>query len=189
MTRKVSVAVVNAMNDAYETTIGATPVMQFRTGAPPANCAAADTGTLLASLTLPSDWLTASSSGVKSKSGTWSGTGAAAGDTGYYRIKDSGLTTCHEQGTVGYSSTAWLVSTAYILGQKVNNGGNVYNCTTVGTSASSGGGPTGTGTGITDGTAVWAYVSAVPDMAMDNINIAIAQSVVVNTFTVTQAGN
>ena len=51
---------------------------------------------------------------------------------------------------------AWAASTAYTVGETVSNGGNTYVCTTAGTSAASGG-PTGTGTGITDGTAVWNY--------------------------------
>lgn len=51
---------------------------------------------------------------------------------------------------------AWVASTAYAVGALVSNGGNLYLCTTAGTSASSGG-PSGTGGAITDGTAVWAY--------------------------------
>lgn len=53
---------------------------------------------------------------------------------------------------------SWAISIAYTTGQWVANGSNVYVCTTSGTSASSGGGPTGTGTGIIDGTCVWNYV-------------------------------
>ena len=44
-----------------------------RTGAPPANCAAPDTGTLLCEIALPADWMAASAAGVKAKSGTWQG--------------------------------------------------------------------------------------------------------------------
>lgn len=55
------------------------------------------------------------------------------------------------------TATAWAGTTAYALGAWVYNGANVYACTTAGTSAGAGG-PTGTGTGIVDGTAVWAYV-------------------------------
>lgn len=54
---------------------------------------------------------------------------------------------------------AWSPSTAYSLGARAYNGGNVYRCVTSGTSASSGG-PTGTGASITDGNCAWAYVSA-----------------------------
>jgi hypothetical protein len=50
--------------------------------------------------------------------------------------------------------SAWAPSTAYIVGNVVTNGDGIYQCTTSGTSAGSGG-PTGVGTGITDGTVVW----------------------------------
>lgn len=52
----------------------------------------------------------------------------------------------------------WVGSTAYSLGQKIVNGGNAYYCTSTGTSAASGG-PSGTGTGIVDGTCVWKYIT------------------------------
>lgn len=52
---------------------------------------------------------------------------------------------------------AWAVSTAYALNDlRENDGGNAYIVTTAGTSAASGG-PTGTGTGIADGSVVWSY--------------------------------
>lgn len=101
MTLQYSVAVRNAKLDAVETGIGVTPIMRIRTGAPPANCAAADTGTVLATLALPSDWLAAAAAGVKSKSGTWQDASAdAAGTAAHFRIYDSAGTTCHAQGTV-----------------------------------------------------------------------------------------
>ena len=58
--------------------------------------------------------------------------------------------------TTGYLAEAWAISTAYEVGQLRLNGSNVYVCRTAGTSAGSGG-PTGTGTGIADGTVVWDY--------------------------------
>jgi hypothetical protein len=100
MTIQTSVAVRNAANDARETAIGTSPKLQLRTGAQPANCAAADSGTLLAELSLPSDWLGASASGAKALAGTWSGTAIAAGTAAHFRIKDTAGTTCHMQGTV-----------------------------------------------------------------------------------------
>jgi hypothetical protein len=99
MARKYSTALRDAWNSTYETTIGTAPVLELRTGAAPANCAAADSGTLLASLTLPADWQGNSASGVSAKAGTWAGTAVANGDVGHYRLKSSGGT-CHEQGTV-----------------------------------------------------------------------------------------
>lgn len=62
---------------------------------------------------------------------------------------------CTTEGTA--NGTIWVASTNYAVGDTVNNSGNVYQCTTAGTSAASGG-PTGTGTSITDGTVVWAYI-------------------------------
>lgn len=50
----------------------------------------------------------------------------------------------------------WVGSTPYTAGGFLVNGLNVYLCTHSGTSASSGG-PTGTGSVITDGSVVWAY--------------------------------
>jgi hypothetical protein len=101
MAIQYSVAVRDAQNDAFESTIGTAPTLEIRTGAPPANCAAADSGTLLATGALPSDWLTASSSGTKSKNGTWTVTGQAGAGSGtaggHFRIKQGG--TCHMQGT------------------------------------------------------------------------------------------
>jgi hypothetical protein len=96
-----SVTVRNAQLDALETAIGTTPLLRLYTGTIPANCAAARTGTLLAEMTLPSDWLAAASAGSKSKSGTWQDFAAnAAGTIGYWSIHDSGGTNCHLQGSV-----------------------------------------------------------------------------------------
>lgn len=100
MSLQYSVAVRNAQLDVVESTIGTAPILYLRTGAPPANCATADSGTLLDSITLPSDWMAAASSGAKAKSGTWTISGDAAGTIGHFRIKDSSGTTCHIQGTV-----------------------------------------------------------------------------------------
>ncbi len=97
---QLSVAVRNARANAVETTIGTAPRLQLRSGAPPANTAAADTGTLLCEITLPSDWMADAASGSKLRLGTWSGTGAAAGTAAHFRIKDTPGTTTHMQGTV-----------------------------------------------------------------------------------------
>lgn len=101
MAVQFSVAVRNARLNAIEATIGTSPKLQLRTGAQPATCATADSGTLLIELTLPSDWVGAGSSGATALAGTWTGTAVAAGTAAHYRIKDSAGTTCHEQGSVG----------------------------------------------------------------------------------------
>lgn len=65
-----------------------------------------------------------------------------------------------------HNPTAWQASTAYVIGQYVINGTltarHVYVCTDAGTSAGSGG-PTGRGTGITDGGCEWDCVNIEPD--------------------------
>lgn len=99
MARQFSTSVRSARAQAIETTIGTAPKLQLRTGAPPANCAASASGTLLCEIDLPSDWVT-ESGGVLTKAGTWSDVGVAAGSIGHYRIVDTAGTTCHEQGTV-----------------------------------------------------------------------------------------
>jgi hypothetical protein len=90
----------DAQNDLWESILGTSPTLELRTGAPPASCAAADSGTLVASMSLPADFMSASSGGVKSKLGTWQDPSAdAAGVIGHFRLKTSGGT-CKIQGTV-----------------------------------------------------------------------------------------
>ncbi len=101
MAVQLSTAVRNARLDAIETTISTAAVLRIYTGAAPANCAAANSGTLLAEMTLPSDWMAAASGGAKSLSGTWNDTSAnGTGTAGHFRIYESSATTCHIQGTV-----------------------------------------------------------------------------------------
>lgn len=60
-----------------------------------------------------------------------------------------------------HQGAPWTPSTAYEVGdlhQNKSNGAAGYICTTAGTSASSGDGPIGTGTGIEDGTVAWDYI-------------------------------
>ena len=101
MALQLSAAVRNARVNVIETTIGASAVLKIRTGAAPADCAAADSGTVLATLTLPSDWMAAASGGAAAKSGTWQDASAdAAGTAAHFRLYASDGTTCHLQGTV-----------------------------------------------------------------------------------------
>jgi hypothetical protein len=96
-----SVSVRNARLDSIESTIGVSAILKIRTGAPPANCAAADSGTVLATLNLPADWMAAAAAGAKAKSGTWQDASADnAGTAGHWRLYASDGVTCHLQGTV-----------------------------------------------------------------------------------------
>lgn len=100
MALQFSVAVRNARLDAIESAAGVSAVLRIRTGAAPTNCAAADTGTVLADLTLPADYLAAASGGTKTMSGTWQDLVAdATGVAAHWRLYDSTGTTCHAQGT------------------------------------------------------------------------------------------
>jgi hypothetical protein len=91
----------NAQLDAIETTIGTAPILKIRTGAKPTAAGDADAGTVLATITLPSDWMSAASGGVKALLGTWQDASAdATGTAGHFRIYDSGGSTCHIQGSI-----------------------------------------------------------------------------------------
>jgi hypothetical protein len=100
MALQFSVALRNAQLDAIETVISTSPLMTIRTGAPPADCAAANSGTPLASLALPSDWMATAAGGIKVKAGIWQDTADANGVAGHWRIHDTAGTICHMQGTV-----------------------------------------------------------------------------------------
>jgi hypothetical protein len=118
-----STAARNASLDAIETAIGASPILRIRTGAPPANCAAARTGTVLATMTLPADWLAAAASGAKALLGTWQDAAAdAAGTAGHFEIMDSTGTTCHIQGSVtgtGGGGDMEIQNTSIAAGQQI----------------------------------------------------------------------
>ena len=128
-----STALRDAQNDQIEVVTGVSALLRIFTGAQPANCAAADSGTLLCEIALPSDWMSASASGVKSKLGAWSGSGVNGGNAAHFRVKDSTGTTAHLQGSV---------------------------------TATGGGG----------------------DMTLDNVSIAVSQSITISSFSATASG-
>jgi len=123
MSFQFSTTARNAALDAIETAIGASAVLKIRSGSAPADCGTADSGTVLATLNLPSDWLAAASGGSKSKSGTWEDTSAdAAGTAGHFRIYATDGTTVHMQGTVtatGGGGDMTLDNTSIASGQQV----------------------------------------------------------------------
>ncbi len=111
MSLQYSMTVRNAKLDAVETAVGSSAVLKIRTGPKPANVAAADSGTVLATVSLPSDWMDAASGGSKTKSGTWGDTFADAdGTAAHFRIYASDGTTAHIQGTVGTSGADMIVN-------------------------------------------------------------------------------
>lgn len=104
MTMQYSVRLRTAKQAAIEPEIGTSPLIEFRTGSPPADCAAAGTGTLLAQFALPSDWLAAAAAGAVAKTGTWQGNalaGISTANIGHFRILRAGSPSeCDMQGTV-----------------------------------------------------------------------------------------
>lgn len=131
MAFQFSTAARNAALDAIEAAIGTAPVLRLRSGAAPANCAAADSGTVLATMNLPSDWLAAASGGAKSLLGTWQDLAAdAAGTVAHFRIYDTAGTTCHIQGTVtisGGGGDMTLDNNVLAIGQQVTITGFTIN--------------------------------------------------------------
>ena len=121
MAIQFSTTVRNARLDAIETTIGTSAVLKIRTGAAPANVATSDSGTVLATCSLPSDWMAAASSGAKAKNGTWEDTSAdATGTAAHFRIYASDGTTAHIQGTVtatGGGGDMMVDNTSFASGQ------------------------------------------------------------------------
>lgn len=122
MAIQLSTAVRNARLDAIETAIGTSAILRIRTGSVPANCAAADSGTVVATLNLPSNWMSDAASGSKSLTGTWQDASAdATGTAAHFRLYDSTGTTCHLQGTVTLTAGGGdmtVDSTSFTAGQQ-----------------------------------------------------------------------
>ena len=195
MALQYSTAVRNACLDAVESTTGASPTLEIRSGAAPANCAAADSGTLLASMALPADWMNAASGAVKTLLGSWQDPSAdGTGSAGHFRIKQGA--TCHLQGSVG-------ANVAIATNALTAANGNVLNfASTTGVTV----GQKVTGTGVLPGTFVLALTGTTVtlsqastagvssattitfsgDMSIDNVSIASGQQVTVTAFTINE---
>src|SRR5215207_148186 len=91
MTIQFSVAVRNARLDAIESAISTSAILKIRSGAQPGACATADSGTVLATINLASDYMSNASAG-------------ATGTAGHFRIYASDGTTCHMQGSITLTS-------------------------------------------------------------------------------------
>jgi hypothetical protein len=195
---QLSTTVRNARLDTVESTIGTSAQLKVRTGAPPANCAAADTGTVLATMTLPADWMAAAAAGSKALSGTWQDASAdATGTAGHFRIYDSAGTTCHVQGTAGQNVVlttsaltaangnvlTFAATTGVVTGMNVSGTGVVAGSTVAAV----------TGTTVTlsmtstAGVASGASITFSYDLSLDNASIAAGQSVTVASFNLTDA--
>ena len=121
MAIQYSTAVNNARLNAVEATIGAAAKLSIFAEEKPANCAAADPGTALVTLELPSDWMAAADAGAKALAGSWTGT--ASGGSGAtpqsFRIYATDGTTCGIQGTAGIGSGDLQLNGTITSGQTV----------------------------------------------------------------------
>jgi len=120
MSFQFSAPVRNAALDTIEATVGTAPTLTIRTGSVPATADAAATGTVLATIVLPSDWMAAASAGSKAiAGGPWQDAAAdATGTASYFRITGAGGVI---QGTVGTSGADMIVdSVSFTAGQQFN---------------------------------------------------------------------
>lgn len=193
-----SSAIYLARLDQVEVSAGASAKLLLFSGSMPANCAAADTGTLLATLTLPSDWMNAASGTTKTLLGSWTGTasGGAGATPTHFRIKDNAGTTCHLQGTSG-------INVSINTSASTSANGNVLTFTSttgaaVGQNVSGTGVPVGTtviavtGTTVTMSNSSTAGVSSGATITFGydlpvNGTITSGQTVTVSSFTLTAA--
>lgn len=105
MTIQFSVSVRNARLDAAETAIGPRAIVKIREGSKPSNCAAADTGRVLATMELLADWMSDAMSGSKALLGHWRDASAdRTGTAGHFRIYSEDGATCGLQGTITVTS-------------------------------------------------------------------------------------
>lgn len=192
----------NAAADALESAVGTSPVVKLFNGTIPANCAAADTGTVLAQGGPTGDWMAAASGGSKSLTGTFTVTGQAGAGAGtiatHFRLYSTGGTVCRHQGLCGgqvqipttaltavngnvltFSSTSGIA-----VGMRVSGTGILADTfaiavtgTTVTLSRSS-----------TAGVSNGASITFNYDMTLDNATIANLQVVTVQSYNLTTGG-
>jgi mono/diheme cytochrome c family protein len=132
MSLQFSTIVRNAMLDSIQygagsgqiTAIGVSAVLKVFTGAVPATCATADSGTKVAEFDLASSWAANAAAGAKSLSGMPLTIAAvAAGTLGYFRIYASDGVTCHMQGAItmtGGGGDLTVDNTNVTAGQHIN---------------------------------------------------------------------
>lgn len=175
----------NALTALFTLLNGGT--LNLYTGAPPATVGTALSGnTLIGTVdfaaTALSGSITASGNNVVGALAFAASTftTVAAGTITFGRALTSAAAATQDLG----ASSVWLASTAVVLNQMASNGGNLYICTTAGTTAASGG-PTGTGSGITDGTAVWAYVQpGTASITLNNVAVTNNLTVTIGSSTI-----
>lgn len=112
----------NAMTQ-LNTDIGASAVIKLFSGAAPANCGTADSGTMLVQFAGNAGGFGTLTGAVLNASAVASVTATASGTPGYFRIYPSAATTTNAvvQGTVGTTGTDMILTAATVTsGQTVN---------------------------------------------------------------------
>lgn len=118
MTIQLSTNARNGRLNAVRAIVG--PMHLFiRTGAAPANADAANSGTVLADITMPDPAWNAASGGQMTMTGSWVDLSAnASGTAGHWRISNAADTTCYAQGSIGTSGADLVVdSLTFTAGQ------------------------------------------------------------------------
>lgn len=103
MALQYSAALRNARADAKTAQVGNAGLLRIYTGAAPADCVTAATGTKLSEHTTGSPFAPAASAGVLSPTLPANVNALASGTAGYWRVYKADGTTCVVQGSVGTS--------------------------------------------------------------------------------------
>lgn len=120
MALTIAAATTQAMGAALATNIGASAVLEIRSGAKPATPETAASGTLLVSITISGSFT--STGGVLTAADPASVAPTASGTAGHFRLKQSGGTAVLD-GTVGTSGTDMILgSTTITTGVNVDLG-------------------------------------------------------------------
>jgi hypothetical protein len=121
MALKFADEVKNPMLDGFESGVGTAPTLEIWSGTEPADTSAADAGdgAVLASMTLPSDFMGNAAAGVKALAGVWQDLSAdATGTATHFRMKQGA--SVRVQGNVGTSGADMnLSSVSLTAGQSV----------------------------------------------------------------------
>lgn len=125
MALQFDATVRNTWASDLNTDIGASAKIEIFTGTPPANCAAASTGTLLGTLTGNAGGFGSASGGVLTANAITGANASGTGTAGYFRIFDSTGATCKVQGTVGTSGTDMIITNTAI------NSGDPLTCSSL----------------------------------------------------------
>jgi hypothetical protein len=107
----------NTLLDTIESTAGSAALLRIYSGTAPANAnATALTGTdILATLTLPPNWMNDASGGTKTKLGSWAATAGNTGTATHFRVLNNAGSVTYIQGTVGTSGADLILGTVSIV--------------------------------------------------------------------------